>query len=276
MISHKQCRRRAGTPLQLQRNKYEIQEEPWRPRQSVFSASERRLRQTDYSQTETAREHKQTSAPSFYWFPPMTSWRCGGTEMTEDVFGFVFCKVQHLSSLMGRCTEFTGTSKWRKRIARAVISCHRLAGRDGDSGIKWISVTIMCLRQRRCGRSKIRVDREIEMSCINLASWRKPDLTWAFGSLPPTVSHGGSISVITSRRGRVNGLWGGGETSAYREKSFDATEGCQGGKRERGRGGWRRGWREVNRTGVCERWRGEDWESGMAYYSKDRPQIIKQ
>lgn len=89
--------------------------------------------------------------------------------MTEDDFFFVV-KCSILSSLMGGCTEFTGTSKWREQIARAVISCHCLAGRDGDSGIKLKSVTIMCLRRRRCSRSKKRADGETEMSCINLAS----------------------------------------------------------------------------------------------------------
>ena len=154
-----------------------------------------------------------------------------------------------------------------------MISCLSLAGRDGDSGIKWISVTIMCLRRRRCSRYKKKhVDREIEMSCINLASWHKPDLTWAFGSLPPRSLI--RFNFYNNRQKRVNGLWGGGKTSAYSNKSSDATEGCQGGERERE--GWRKGRRAVNRTGVRERRRETDWESGTGYYSKDRPQIIKQ
>lgn len=81
-----------GTPppvTEEQSAAYSIRAEPWRHRQSVFSASERRLHQTDYLQTETARERKQTSALSFYRFPPMTSWRLRGRGDDRGWFFFL-------------------------------------------------------------------------------------------------------------------------------------------------------------------------------------------
>lgn len=53
-------------------------------------------------------------------------------------------------------TEFTETPKWNN--VNALISCHSCLGRDEDGGIKLISVTIMCLRQKWCSYYKRHID----------------------------------------------------------------------------------------------------------------------
>lgn len=123
MISHKQCRRRAGTPLQLQWNKVVLIRAVTTPPIRFFCRGPHQrdvcIRQITYKLKQLLRKNKRRL--SLLLISPDDLVGAAGTRRRQKMIFiyylfFKLCKEQHLSSLMGGRREFAETSTWRKKL----------------------------------------------------------------------------------------------------------------------------------------------------------------